>query len=270
MLYAFKVKLLKNKRINYIWRYWHARRGVHVGEYKHLPDYVRKYAPGKSFADIGCMWGVNGEYGFIAEEAGATTVKCVDVFGPTPEFEEKKKALNSNLEFILGDITQTETIKRIGKVDVVLCAGVLYHHPSPFDVLVSLRKICSQTLILRTFTIPENKWLANTAVFFPMLKKNDRKLWNLQSLGVGWQEGITDEFNRNKGYSNWFWGFTPSCVISLLETVGFHVDHRATEPFAQNIICSVESKPFEHSLPTEEEARKMGEEISAAGTAHPA
>ncbi len=270
MLYSLKVKLLKNKQINRLWRYWHARRGEDIGEYQHLPDYVRKYSPGKSFADIGCMWGVNGEYAFIAEEAGATSVKCIDVFGPTPEFEEKKKTRNSKVEFILGDISLSETLKRIGEVDVVLCAGVLYHHPSPFDVLVSLRRICSETLILRTFTIPENKGLANTAVFFPKLKPGDRNLWNLRSLGVGWQEGITEEFNRNKGYSNWFWGLTPSCVVSLLETVGFHVEHRATEPFAQNIICSVKSKPFEHRLPSEEEARKMGDEISAAGIARPA
>lgn len=49
-------------------------------------SYVREYVPSRSFADIGCMWGVNGEYSFVAEEAGATLVKAVDVFGPTPEF----------------------------------------------------------------------------------------------------------------------------------------------------------------------------------------
>mgnify|MGYP006139525243 CR=1 FL=1 len=32
-----------------------------------LPEYIRRHAPGKSFADVGCMWGVNGEYAFVAE-----------------------------------------------------------------------------------------------------------------------------------------------------------------------------------------------------------
>jgi len=37
---------------------------------------VREHAPGHSFADIGCMWGVNGEYAYLAEEAGATARKA--------------------------------------------------------------------------------------------------------------------------------------------------------------------------------------------------
>ncbi len=105
------------------------------------------------------MWGVNGEYAFLAEKLGATVVKGVDVFGPTPEFEDKKKERNSSVEFILGDITSADTIKRVGIVDIVFCAGVLYHHPSPFDLLVALRRICKKTLILRTSAIPEIKGL---------------------------------------------------------------------------------------------------------------
>ncbi|KAA3664449.1 MAG: class I SAM-dependent methyltransferase [Chloroflexi bacterium] len=79
-----------------------------------MPDYIRKHVEGHSFVDIGCMWGVNGEYAFIAEEAGATDVKGVDVFDPTPEFEEKKQAKNSNVEFILGDATHPDTLDKNG------------------------------------------------------------------------------------------------------------------------------------------------------------
>src|SRR5262245_56455873 len=90
MLYRWKVRALKVPRLNAWWRRFVARRGQTVGSYGDLPSYIRRLAPGKSFADIGCLWGVNGEYAFIAEEAGATKVTAVDVFGPTPEFEVKK------------------------------------------------------------------------------------------------------------------------------------------------------------------------------------
>ena len=70
MLYTWKVRFLKTQRGNLLWRYWRAWRGNHVGEYKRLPEYIRNYAPGHSFVDIGAMWGVNGEYAFIAEEVG--------------------------------------------------------------------------------------------------------------------------------------------------------------------------------------------------------
>jgi SAM-dependent methyltransferase len=270
MFYTWKVRFLKNPHGNLLWRYWRAWRGGVVGEYQRLPEYIRQHVPGRSFVDIGCMWGVNGDYAFLAEESGATVVKGVDVFGPTPEFEAKKRARNSRVEFILGDASHPDTIEQVGVVDVVFCAGVLYHHPSPFDLLVALRRMCGQILILRTSTIPEIKGLPNTAVYWPMLKPQDRKLWNLSSLGLARQVGITDGFEPQEGYGNWFWGLTPSCLISLLETAGFHVEYRATEAFAQTVICSPVDVPFAHRLPDEVEARVLAEEISQAGIARPA
>jgi len=269
MLYTWKVRLLKWRSLNVLWRYWRAWRGDTVGNYNNLPDYIRRYAPGCSFVDIGCMWGVNGEYSFVAEEAGATRVKAVDVFGPTPEFEAKKQARNSSVEFILGDATHPDTLDRIGVAEIVFCAGVLYHHPSPFDVLVALRRICEKILILRTFAIPEVKGLPNAAVYFPMLKTGDRKLWDLSSLGVGRQVGITDGFELDQGYGNFFWGLTPSCLASLVETAGFRVESRAQEAFAQTLVCVPVRVPLEHRLPSESEARSMGAAISKVGIARP-
>ncbi len=270
MLYRWKVRLLKRPRLNLLWRRWSARRGQAVGNYNDLPRYIREYAPGKSFADIGCMWGVNGDFAFAAEEAGASRVVAVDVFGPTPEFDVKHQARRSAVQFVLGDVSRAETLARIGAVDVVFCAGVLYHHPSPFDLLVALRRICRETLILRTSTIPEVRGLPNAAVYFPMLGARGRELWNLKPLGVLHQAGISSEFQPGAGYGNWFWGLTPSCLESLLQTAGFTVEHRATEAFAQTVICRAAAAPFDHQLPGEAEARALGDEISAAAVARPA
>jgi methyltransferase family protein len=270
MLYRWKVHLLKIPRLNLLWRRWRARQGEIVGNYNRLPEYIRDHAPGRSFVDVGCMWGVNGEYAFLAEEAGATQVKAVDVFGPTPEFEQKRIERQSRVEFVLGDVTRIETINAIGEADVVFCAGVLYHHPSPFDLLVALRRICRQTLILRTSTIPEVRGLPNAAVYFPMLDARGRELWNLKSLGLLHQAGISNEFQSADGYGNWFWGLTPSCLESLLRTAGFRVDFRATEAFAQTVVCAAVAPALEHQLPDQTSARRLAAEISAAGIARPA
>src|SRR5689334_15336616 len=101
-LYRWKICVLKTRLGNRFWRWWQARCGRPVGNYSRLPGFIRQHAPGKSFVDIGCMWGVNGDYSFLAEEVGATEVKGVDVFGPTPEFEKKKLARHSSVQFILG------------------------------------------------------------------------------------------------------------------------------------------------------------------------
>ena len=270
MLYRWKVGFLKHPRLNLLWRRWRARRGDTVGAYDRLPEYIRTHAPGKSFADIGCMWGVNGEYAFVAEQAGATAVTAVDVFGPTPEFEQKRMARQSRVRFVLGDVTRADTLDEIGPVDVVFCAGVLYHHPSPFDLLVALRRICRETLIIRTSTIPEVRGLPNAAVYFPMLDAHGRALWNLKRLGVLHQAGISNEFQPSQGYGNWFWGLTPSCLASLLATAGFRVDVRATEAFAQTCVCTAVAPALEHEIPDQVSARRLGADISAAGIARPA
>ncbi len=36
-------------------------------------ELIRRLAPGRSFADIGCMWNVNGQIAFLAEQSGATS-----------------------------------------------------------------------------------------------------------------------------------------------------------------------------------------------------
>jgi 2-polyprenyl-3-methyl-5-hydroxy-6-metoxy-1,4-benzoquinol methylase len=270
MLYRWKVRLLKRPRLNLWWRHWRARQGEIVGSYDRLPEYIRNHTSGRSFVDVGCMWGVNGEYAFVAEQAGAAAVKAVDVFGPTPEFEQKRRERGSRVEFVLGDVTRAETLAAIGQADVVFCAGVLYHHPSPYDLLVALRQICRETLILRTSTIPEVRGLPNAAVYFPMLDAKARALWNLHSLGLLHQSGISNEFQPAQGYGNWFWGLTPSCLESLLKTAGFRVDFRATEAFAQTVICAAVAPAMAHELPDQMSARRLAAEISAAGIARPA
>lgn len=270
MLYNLKVRAFKVPRLNICWRHMRARTGRPPGDYARLETYVRELAPGRSFVDIGCMWGVNGAHAFLAEEAGATAVCGVDVFGPTPEFDAERARRCSRVEFVLGDCTSPSTLERIGGRDVVFCAGVLYHHPSPFDVLVALRTVCRERLLLRTSTIPEVNGLPNAAVFFPYLPDRPRRLWDLRSLGLLHQAGISQPFRAEDGYGNWFWGLTPSCLDSMLATAGFRVLRREDEPFAQTVLCEPVAAPFAHPLPDPREARAVATRISASGVARPA
>jgi hypothetical protein len=269
MLYRLKLAILRVDVLHKWVRRWMAWRGVHVGDYARMPDYVRRFAPGNSFADIGAVWGVNGEYSFVAAEAGATSVKAVDVFGPTPEFEEKRLARAQDVEFILGDVTSPSVLEQIGLTDVVFCAGVIYHHPSPFDLLVALRRICRKTLILRTASIPEVRGLSNAAIYYPYLSDRDRRLWGRPRPGVSAKIGITEPFDPDRGYGNFFWGFTPSCLVALLQTAGFRVDHRAHECFAKTVVCTPVDIPLQHEVPDEQASRRIAREISLAGIAHP-
>ena len=46
-------------------------------------DLVREYAPGRSFVDVGCMWGADARFSFLAEEVGATKITGLDGMAPT-------------------------------------------------------------------------------------------------------------------------------------------------------------------------------------------
>jgi SAM-dependent methyltransferase len=198
-------------------------------------ELIRRYAIGKSFADIGCMWRVNGYFSFLAEECGAKQVVGVDVYPESEEFLNQKSKRNSKVKFIQGDINSSETINKIGLCDVVFCSGVLYHTPNPVYFLSQLRAICKDILILGTMVIPEMVGLRNIAVFYPFLNKTQRKIYNL---GVE-QRGITDPYNPESGYANWFWGFSPSCVESMLKCTGFEIKKRYLRPFQAFFVCKV-------------------------------
>ena len=103
------------------------------------------------------------------------------MFGPTPEFEERKRTSGS-IEFILGDVTQPETIARVGPVEVVLCAGV--------PTTIQVPSMCSQRFAAcarrhSSFAPGRSRRSGgrpNAAVFFPMLKPRQRRLWVLSGL----------------------------------------------------------------------------------------
>jgi SAM-dependent methyltransferase len=270
VLYRLKVRVITTRPGAFAWRRWHAARGGRVGSYAMLPDLVRAHAPGRTFADVGCMWGVNGEYSFVAEAAGATRVTGIDVFGPTPEFSERRERTGSRVEFVLGDIGSAGTVERVGETDVVLCAGVLYHHPAPYLLLVALRRLCTGTLILRSSTIPEVGGVRGMAVFWPHLDEDQRRLWSLRRLGMVAQLGITTPFEDDEGYGNWFWGPTPSALTALMRLAGFAPQEVYREALATTVVARAGAPSFGHRMLDDEEAARLAADISRTGRARPA
>ena len=239
MLYKLSVLASKNRFFAGLLR----RANKPFGRYREVTpgDLVRSHADGKSFADIGCMWGINGLNSFIAEEAGAREIIAVDVYPESKEFLEEKAKRNSKIKFVQGDINLSETTDTIGRVDVVFCGGVLYHTPDPAHLLTRLRAICGETLILSTCSIPEMPGIRNAAVFYPYLDERQRQVWDRK---MGMQKAITGEYEPESGYGNWFWGMTPSCIESLLRCSGFEVKERYIRPFECRYVCSVTDGGF--------------------------
>ena len=243
MIYRLRVRL----QASYLGRIGSKALRLAGRKQKTVADFIREHVvPGGSFVDVGCMWRVNGQNCFVAEQAGAGRVVGVDVTPATPEFTAKREASNSAIEFIHGDATSPEVMAKIGEIDVVFCSGVLYHHPSPYELLLALREICGGKLILANQVIPEIRGVPHAAVYWPMLSPRDRRIWDLTSWGPGEQVGISTPYLPDTGYSNWFWGMTPSCTAALMATAGFKVEsYHATNAFHGVFICSLAAKPID-------------------------
>ena len=203
-------------------------------------DFVRRFAPGRSFIDVGAMWSVDGEIAFLAEACGATAVTAIDLMPATPVFEESQRRRRSRVRFICGDVNDQAVIDTAGPHDVVWCSGVLYHAPNPLLTLQRLAELTRETVILSTETIPEVPGLAQACVFLPGLAAGDRALHAAARPHVT-ALGIDTAFEPSQGYGAWWWGITRSALRGMLHASGLVVREEHGGPLHVTVIAAPRS-----------------------------
>jgi SAM-dependent methyltransferase len=197
-------------------------------------DLIARHAAGRSFADVGCMWNVDGAYAFHALDAGATDVVGVDLMPRSAAFDAANARRGNRVRFVHGDINEPAITAAIGVVDVVFCSGVLYHVPNPLLTLDRLRAVCRTTLILVSAVIREQR-APQAAVFLPHLGERGRAAVAYRSRQR--RLGLDTPFVAGDGYANWYWAFTPSCVEAMARTAGFRISERCLYPHALCLVC---------------------------------
>jgi hypothetical protein len=184
--------------------------------------FVARHVAGRSFADVGCMWEINGGIAFAAEAAGAGEVSGMDLMGETPEYQAEHRRRGSKVRFVQGDLHDEQALARLGVHDVVWCSGVLYHAPHPLQTLERLRSVTGETLLLATETLPERLLARNLCVFAPK---------------PGTHPTHTEPFDPARGYVNWYWGITPSALRAMLGATGFRVVEEHRTPFHTTVMA---------------------------------
>jgi hypothetical protein len=204
-------------------------------------QFVRQAAEGKTFAEVGGLWGTINEQVTTAGLAGASKLTMIDVAPPETGlwtlFEERCASMGvPGVAQINGSIDDPETIERAGTFDVVGCNGVLYHCPDPVRTLLNLRALTEETLILGTVTIPESvatsagtlETAPGSAIPVPALSASQLAVvaqW-LRELGDPHiqADGITNGVTWDRDdYSPWWWLFTRDHVAALLRIAGFEL-----------------------------------------------
>jgi len=203
--------------------------------------------PGRSFADIGGLYGADGATAFAAEDLGASEVTCFDAGDPDLcGFAELHRTRGSRVRFVQGDLEDPESVSRIGMHDIVWCTGVIYHSPSPARQLMYLREITREWLYLSTMTIPELPGFPQACIYYPGLDERARKPF---AAGYRWAGGGGTEMigvgspidaTPMRGHANCWWGITRSALWAMLATARFElVEERRIfpSPFFTEIVA---------------------------------
>lgn len=224
-------------------------------------ELIARVAAGKSFLDMGGMWGISGEDAFTAERAGAERVVICDGMDPTDEFQRKHAERSSKVEYVQGDLHDPRIVEQLGTFDVVWCTGVLYHSPDPYRLIDHLRRLTIDTLVLGNRVIPELPGIEGACVFYPALSDQSRRTFTwLHGQESPALPGAAAPFDHTPamGYANYWWGLTPSAIVGMLKLARFDVVERfQPDPLSLEIVAR--AVPGESVLPALEFARTRGE-----------
>jgi tRNA (mo5U34)-methyltransferase len=173
-----------------------------------IPDDLR----GLRVLDIGA-W--DGWFSFEMERRGAQVV-AIDCWD-NPRFRQIHTALNSQVDYREMDFYDL-TPETVGRFDIVLFMGVLYHLKHP---LLALERVCALTTDL-------------AAVDSFILRERHRPGENVENRPI-MEFYESDEFGGQR--DNWC-GPTLPCLMAMCRTAGFaRVEHRATLVNSACIAC---------------------------------
>lgn len=192
-----------------------------------------------SFADVGGLWRCINEKIFVAHKAGANSLTMIDIMAEEDtawqQFKLRMAELGIvNYHCISADVCDPGLIEKTGQIDVVHCAGVIYHTPNPMLMLQRLAGLAKKTIILSSFI--QKYRIRNSAgnytmpksgvLFIPALdaqeKKIIRKYW--QEIVPFSMKGITHEVEyKINDFESWWWLPTQEAMLAMCEAVGLRV-----------------------------------------------
>lgn len=208
-------------------------------------EWIKRLAPGRSFMDVGGLWGTKNEKVTIALKAGATRATMADI-APLDsamwrDFDAHCASLGiSNYAKARLDITAPGDASKTLRHDVVHCSGIIYHLPDPFEILTNLRQLAGQWLILTSMVVPERiknqagtlDFPADHAAFVPSLTNATRKIaaehFRAAKVSIG---GITQPMDEpwlwpdgKPNFGPWWWLMSPSFLRGMIEVAGFKIE----------------------------------------------
>ncbi len=197
-------------------------------------EYLSRVVQGKSFAEVGGLWGTVNEKVSVARDCGAEQLTMIDITEEGGDlwqaFEKRMGGLGvQDYRCISSDICAVDDLQ----FDVVHCSGVLYHHPNPQTLLAALRRATREHLVICSAITQER--IENKAgvyqippsgvLFVPALTEEERAVLSEYWLSFGVEaHGITEAVRYSpEEFGPWWWLPTAEAMKAMCAAAGFKV-----------------------------------------------
>lgn len=197
-----------------------------------------------SFVDVGGLWGTVNEKVSVAHEAGYTSLMMADMQDEGNIWWEAFHTRMSELgvteyKSVVTEATTPGLVDRIGRHDVVHCSGVIYHVPSPFELLWNLAACSKKYLIINSMVVPEDVKNSvgsrsvdpTTPLCVPLLNDETRSIYGAHfeshGLRIGHLNGEPVFRWRDSQYradfAPWWWLFSPRSLREIIVRASLEV-----------------------------------------------
>jgi hypothetical protein len=233
--------------------------------------WIAQTVKGRSFADVGGLWGTVNERVSDAILQGAREASMVDITPPGhslwKDFDARCTSLGvSEYKCISVDATSSDLKNRAGSFDVVHCSGVIYHVPDLISFVRNLMSITTRHLILQSMVVPErikNKFgvldlSGGHCLFVPLLNEKQRKIAgkHLEDLGLHIPHLSASPIDKwlHRGtwnFAPWSWLITPNFLRGLVQTCGLSVvdEGFVWEDRTYSVLCEMPHESSRDCLP---------------------
>ncbi len=221
--------------------------------------WIADLAEGRTFADIGGLWGTVNETVTIAALAGATQTTMVDI---QPEGSKWWQAFHDRCTDLgvtgyhskIADICDLSEAEGLGRFDLVHCAGILYHVSDPVSVLRNIANLAEEYFVIGSIVIPATiknsagrlQTSAGTMRCIPFLEASERaiiaeyfKSRNMTIAGLnGPDPKYLDPKTLRVRTGPWWNLFTEETLWAMCALCGAEVlKVSTTGQGAQNVLC---------------------------------
>lgn len=201
-------------------------------------EYLQRVVKGKTFADLGGIYGTVQERVSVARGFGATAVTMIDVLPPLDQhwkaFEARLAALGiTDCQTISGDILTL----RAGPFDVTHSSGILYHMPNPVEYLTALHRLTNEHCIMTSAICPPSvtnrfgtlEIPKGGGLFVPGMTAEQKTIYT--EFYTGGLQAILGGINVENeasvflpgNYVPWWWLLPADTIASMCRSAGFTV-----------------------------------------------